>query len=432
MEEQDTPEECENTTPTIASTSWQAINLPIPQHTLSRTRLSMKAQQSGNNSNESKVENCSIDTNPGSSKQCGVHGNSSVGDNPFIAEQFLVDCNEENFNSVSLHSVESFLCRICHINENSEKLVAPCLCKGSLSYVHTYCLERWVKTSRYTICELCQYQYNTQQTLRYTFLQSLRVWYSRPSSLRILQEDCQLFSFITLVAFGIIGTILVAIQYYNLQGTNTEIARAWSKGWMMFFLFATLAVYMVNVYMIAKSHLTPWYRWWQSAREIHLILENHPPSLDNQTKGQLQQKNQHQPGQHHGSTVIQSSGETPMTGGTTTGQGSNDYHMTTTCVNYMMQSQDNKGNIVDKGTANTITHTTITTADADVFVGTAEPATLLVLPINSVPNCLDGLNIVAHDVKASTARECYNCAICGPVWKQRYQGNVYGYYNGIS
>lgn len=102
-----------------------------------------------------------------------------------------------------------------------------------------------------------------------------------------------MFSLLTLVAFGIIGTLLVAVQYYILQGHLSNVARLWSKGWLIFLLFATvivngnlhllsqrlfvklicilvslshsfivlqLAVYLVNVYMIAKSHLTPWYR----------------------------------------------------------------------------------------------------------------------------------------------------------------------------
>ncbi|XP_034109190.1 uncharacterized protein LOC117571245 [Drosophila albomicans] len=184
---------------------------------------------------------------------------------------------EASNSSGSVPSIGSLVCRICHNADNPEQLVSPCLCKGSLSYVHVHCLERWISTSRCTICELCQFHYNTEQTLRYTCLQSLRLWYSRAMSRRALQEDCQMFSLLTLVAFGIIGTLLVGIQYYALNTQSWGVSKLWTKSWMLFFLLMTIVVYFANVYMLVKSQLTPWYRWWQSARDIKLILENKRP-----------------------------------------------------------------------------------------------------------------------------------------------------------
>ncbi|XP_017093890.2 uncharacterized protein [Drosophila bipectinata] len=183
----------------------------------------------------------------------------------------------ESVSNDSMPSVGSLVCRICHNADNPEQLVSPCLCKGSLTYVHVHCLERWISTSRCTTCELCQFQYNTEQTLRYTCLQSLRLWYSRAMSRRALQEDCQMFSLLTLVAFGIIGTLLVGIQYYALHTHSWGLSKLWTKSWMLFFLFMTITVYFANIYMLIKSQLTPWYRWWQSARDIKLILENRRP-----------------------------------------------------------------------------------------------------------------------------------------------------------
>ncbi|XP_037950577.1 E3 ubiquitin-protein ligase MARCHF8-like isoform X2 [Teleopsis dalmanni] len=177
----------------------------------------------------------------------------------------------------SVHSIGSIVCRICHTAENTDKLVSPCLCKGSLTYVHIYCLERWISTSRSTTCELCQFVYNTEQTLRYGCLQSLRMWYTRAMSRRALQEDCQMFSLLTLVAFGIVGTLLVGIQHFIVEGRAVGISKFWTKSWLLFFLITTVFVYFMNVYMIMRSQLTPWYRWWQSARDIKLILENRNP-----------------------------------------------------------------------------------------------------------------------------------------------------------
>ncbi|BFG06104.1 E3 ubiquitin-protein ligase MARCH4 [Drosophila madeirensis] len=204
---------------------------------------------------------------------------------PFCTLRHVVDeatqCNnlgnDVSASSESMTSLGSLVCRICHNADNPEQLVSPCLCKGSLTYVHVHCLERWISTSRCTICELCQFQYNTEQTLRYSCLQSLRIWYSRAMSRRALQEDCQMFTLLTLVAFGIIGTLLVGIQYYAANNQSWAISKLWTKSWMLFFLFMTITVYFANIFMLVKSQLTPWYRWWQSARDIKLILENRRP-----------------------------------------------------------------------------------------------------------------------------------------------------------
>ncbi|XP_055839247.1 uncharacterized protein LOC129907179 [Episyrphus balteatus] len=206
-----------------------------------------------------------------------------------------ITLNNNTESISSLKSIGSFVCRICHNAEHPDRLVSPCICKGSLTYVHTYCLEHWISTSGKTKCELCQFQYETIQTLRYTCLQSLRMWYSHSMSRRALQEDCQMFSLLTLVAFGIIGTILVGIQHYFVQqrGSNMPaVARIWTKGWLLFFLFMTFSVYFLNVYILVRGQLGPWYRWWQSAREIKLILENrktfHPTTTTTTTMRRLE------------------------------------------------------------------------------------------------------------------------------------------------
>lgn len=49
-----------------------------------------------------------------------------------------------------------------------------------------------------------------------------------------------MFSLLTLVAFGIIGTLLVAVQYYIVQGHMGTLSRLWTKGWLLFFLLTTV------------------------------------------------------------------------------------------------------------------------------------------------------------------------------------------------
>lgn len=61
----------------------------------------------------------------------------------------------------SLSNVD--VCRICQCDgceiQKDSPLVAPCLCSGSLKFVHQACLQKWIKSSDKLSCELCQFEY---------------------------------------------------------------------------------------------------------------------------------------------------------------------------------------------------------------------------------------------------------------------------------
>jgi len=66
-----------------------------------------------------------------------------------------------------------------------------------------------------------------------------------------------MFSLLTLVAFGIIGTLLVGIQYYALHTQSWALSKLWTKSWMLFFLLMT--VRMSNVCMnISIAFIACW------------------------------------------------------------------------------------------------------------------------------------------------------------------------------
>ena len=56
-------------------------------------------------------------------------------------------------------------CRICHINES--ELISPCLCDGSMKFVHESCLKKWMKFSGSIKCELCKFSYSITQKLKF-------------------------------------------------------------------------------------------------------------------------------------------------------------------------------------------------------------------------------------------------------------------------
>lgn len=55
---------------------------------------------------------------------------------------------------------EDFLCRIC-LERGKTGLIAPCLCGGSIKWVHRPCLNRWRETSHLASvqCNACKYLY---------------------------------------------------------------------------------------------------------------------------------------------------------------------------------------------------------------------------------------------------------------------------------
>ncbi|KAF8168188.1 hypothetical protein B0H34DRAFT_647032 [Crassisporium funariophilum] len=63
-------------------------------------------------------------------------------------------------------------CRICYDGTEGEpelgRLIRPCLCKGSISYVHVRCLQKWRSVSStksaFFACPQCRYQYRFSRT----------------------------------------------------------------------------------------------------------------------------------------------------------------------------------------------------------------------------------------------------------------------------
>lgn len=57
-------------------------------------------------------------------------------------------------------------CRICLSCDEQEDLIAPCLCMGSVRWVHRGCLDEWraqeLRLNSFSHCELCKFEYRVQ------------------------------------------------------------------------------------------------------------------------------------------------------------------------------------------------------------------------------------------------------------------------------
>lgn len=76
------------------------------------------------------------------------------------------------------------VCRICRAPGCDEnKLVEPCLCKGSIAEVHLRCLEDWLNSySETTNCEICLFEYTVEDVYTYPMFKSIGIWVERELS----------------------------------------------------------------------------------------------------------------------------------------------------------------------------------------------------------------------------------------------------------
>ena len=71
------------------------------------------------------------------------------------------------------------VCRICFSGSEEGRLIRPCLCSGSMQYVHVHCLNEWRTQSAnprsFYECDQCNYKYNLERTKYAAYLEDARV-----------------------------------------------------------------------------------------------------------------------------------------------------------------------------------------------------------------------------------------------------------------
>ncbi len=81
------------------------------------------------------------------------------------------------------HSIPIYECRYCLMNNDQDKMVAPCHCEGSMKYVHDNCLYKWINNNNrelrvnntyiglvyITTCEICHNSIRFQLVFKNSF-----------------------------------------------------------------------------------------------------------------------------------------------------------------------------------------------------------------------------------------------------------------------
>uniref|UniRef100_A0A182KA92 RING-CH-type domain-containing protein n=1 Tax=Anopheles christyi TaxID=43041 RepID=A0A182KA92_9DIPT len=114
-------------------------------------------------------------------------------------------------------SIDSVVCRICQSSSDELSMISPCLCKGSMKYVHLECLELWLNRSGLTRCELCLHNFQTHETLRYGCFESVLVWYRNPDNRNLLMSDLLIYSILSFVCFMLTLVCMLVLRFQHSE-----------------------------------------------------------------------------------------------------------------------------------------------------------------------------------------------------------------------
>uniref|UniRef100_A0A1B6MFQ1 RING-CH-type domain-containing protein n=1 Tax=Graphocephala atropunctata TaxID=36148 RepID=A0A1B6MFQ1_9HEMI len=180
-------------------------------------------------------------------------------------------------------------CRICHSKTTRDLILSPCLCKGSMGCVHIGCLEHWLNISSHTFCELCSYKFEVIQVRRYTFFQSIPVWF--------MQNHNSLHKTLFFVILSTINSVLLCwmwilwitnvpssfVKERETESNDTHIKEddqdIGQTKWIVVFMFLTLlTVFAIkglccDVCHVVKIQCQAWYQWWNSTVNVQLVLD---------------------------------------------------------------------------------------------------------------------------------------------------------------
>ncbi|KAI0837304.1 hypothetical protein F5Y06DRAFT_271293 [Hypoxylon sp. FL0890] len=150
-----------------------------------------------------------------------------------------------------------------YVSENGDRLISPCLCKGSVKYVHEGCLKLWMNQNPNAWrCSRCRYQYRMK---RLTWAQRLRSpIVALGITIFILLITIFLLGFIAdpLLALWLdpVGTIAETVTTGHITLDDDDDLLQEEPGWFMHFLKGLFSLGLVG-FVKAFLVMSPW-QWW--------------------------------------------------------------------------------------------------------------------------------------------------------------------------
>lgn len=142
---------------------------------------------------------------------------------------------------MSDQSLKLFECRYCLFQDSASNLISPCLCQGSLKYVHKTCLIAWIKLKENLDlkfqCEICKNYIKLRLIYKNSILKAVLLMIkSLQSPVNIIQLTFKLLIIILLIKR--LNLFLDDMVYMYLSKRN---------------LFTKFRYYFNNIYIFITS-----------------------------------------------------------------------------------------------------------------------------------------------------------------------------------
>ncbi|KYN32668.1 E3 ubiquitin-protein ligase MARCH3 [Trachymyrmex septentrionalis] len=150
-------------------------------------------------------------------------------------------------------------------------LISACKCRGTVALVHIECLERWLTESGRARCELCGYKYAIRRVRRYSFFQSVVIWFRTIIATRQMLLDIGYLIMTTPVA--VFSCYLCALALKMLM-RNGFYEIPWMIIAMLPTCLLTLIAYWRWIITLGRLHGHRWRRYWRNNFVVRLIPDN--------------------------------------------------------------------------------------------------------------------------------------------------------------
>ncbi|KAH8164954.1 hypothetical protein CIB48_g3301 [Xylaria polymorpha] len=151
-----------------------------------------------------------------------------------------------------------------YISEDGDRLISPCLCKGSIKYMHEGCLKLWMNEnpSKGYNCDICKYQYRMERLSWALRLRSPFI--SLMMTLAILFVTIFLLGFVADPILGLwldpVGTITDTVIPGGRFAHEDAINLGEADGWFEHLLKGVFSLGLLG-FVKAFLAMSPW-QWW--------------------------------------------------------------------------------------------------------------------------------------------------------------------------
>ncbi|CAH2003618.1 unnamed protein product [Acanthoscelides obtectus] len=209
---------------------------------------------------------------------------SKINKFPLLAARSMAHANKLDIQDRTIHvtlletdskSSTEFICRICHGGDSEDDLLTPCRCRGTVALVHLKCLERWLRESDHSTCELCNHRYKIIREPKYSVPWSILVFLRHPGD-HWKDLIIDLFAFSVYTPSAIASTYMLMMICESLvkskiisPGTLSSHIVAFSA---VFGMAAIDFTYSSWLLMTLQTHIEAWRKWCRSNSNLKIIL----------------------------------------------------------------------------------------------------------------------------------------------------------------